>query len=827
MVKKIEFNNIMTIIIIIINKLLIIMTIFIKTKKMNDLFSVVQEDINTNLTISSEDYLNKIMTHNDITKLNINWSDVLHTFYQNQLIFNDDIIKLISGKIHSILNDTLKSSSSATINNIDNIHRFLHLNAIFEILNELNSSYNQTIDVRNYTLKIFQTFYLNELNNSDNINLLNHWFDGIYNINLELFDGKHKSKYHKAIEILKKYLDLLSESENCLSQLTKRNQLINNFIANYAKCMSTKLTENYKNNKLNLSSVFDKLTNFDDINKFFINNVKLRSDFLNLAITNLVPCWEIYLSDILINNLMIDEKIVNTFNSVDLINTNFHNITISFMELWYSNIKLSICPKNYGNSKLFESLRKICPLINLKNGNNKSQLIVKYIKDLFLLDGNFLGYIMTGLNILIKKCYNEYNTTKQLIITSNIKYTLALISLYDNKEEIWNAYFKCTYNRIMATTKKMRINKTLINFELDIFNQLILNGCGASSDKTKSLLNNIKNSIDHLNVIHKLQVNYKKNDGSDYDSFVGPEISKIDYTIFDKYIWETENNDKIKYNLIEQSKYPNEIKTYLSIGKSYFDIVSETNMIEWDVEYSVINYNIGQLNIVSNIIQYTILSTVLSASKTSTGPITKEQLINYIVTKDILVTYDAKKYIESYISYMISKDIIVLSNGKLCINTAFADLEFTKSLFDQSCLIDISDFKPALNIEAINTTQIKSKNTIEENANANANAIEENEIQENKMTEECLSYLRIMMLIKMFKQNSTTIFTLNTILNRLSEHTTKYVSSEKLSQSLQPVFSGLVNVTDNQLIMELKSLEKRDIIEETKKGSMRGYIYVV
>lgn len=798
----------MTIIIIIINKLLIIMTIFIENKKMNDLFSVVQNDIGNNLTVTSEDYLNKIMTQTDITKLNINWSDVLHTFYQNQLIFNDNIIDLISKKIHSILNETLKNSSDT--NSIDNVHRFLHLNAIFEILNELNSSYNQTVDIRNYTLKIFQTFYLNELNKSENGNLLTHWFDGIYNINLELFDGKHKSKYHKAIEILKKYLDPLPESENCLLQLSKRNELIDNFVTNYAKWISVKLTENYKNDKLSLLNVFNKLTNFDEINKFFINNIKLRSDFLNSTIVNLVPCWEIYLSNILTNNLMIDEKIINTFNSVDLTKTNFHNITVEFMELWQSNIKLSICPKNYGNSKLFESIRKICPLINLKNGTNKSQLVLKYIKDLFSFDNNFLGYIMTGLNILIKKCYNEYNTTNQLTVTSDINYTLALISLYDNKEEIWNAYFKCTYNRIMAITKKMRINKQLINFELDIFNQLIINGCVASSDKTKSLLNNIKNSIDHLNVIHKLEINYKKNDGSNFDSFVGPEISKVDYTIFDKYIWENENSDKIKYNLIEQSKYPNEIKTYLSVGKSYFDVVSETNKIEWDVEYSVINYNIGQLNVVSNIIQYTILSTILSASKTS-NLLSKDQLINYIVTKDSTNSSDAKKYIESYISYMISKDIIVLSNGKLCINTAFNDIELEKSF------IDISDFKPSLNIEAINTNQINIDQT-----NSTNSEIQSTEINENKFTDECISYLRIMMLIKLFKQNSTTAYALNTILNRLSEQIAKYVASAKLSQSLQQVFNGLINVTDNQLIMELKSLEKRDIIEETKKG----YIYV-
>ena len=803
------------------------MTLLIENKKMNDLFSVVQTDIDNNHTISSIDYLHKIMTQTDITKLNINWSDVLHTFYENQLNFNNDVNKLVKDKIYLILNETLKSISENQIN-IDNLQRFLHLNAIFEILNELNSSYNQTIDVRNYTLKIFQTFYLNEINNSENENLINHWFDGIYNINLELFDGKHKSKYHKAIEILKKYLDPLQETEKCLSQLSERNDLIDKFIVSYAKWTSVKLTDNFKTNKFTLLKVFDKLTNFDEVNKLFINNVKLRSNFLNSTIINLVPCWEIYLSDVLVNNLMIDEKIVNTFNSVNLTQTKFHNVIVEFMELWQSNIKLSIGVKNYGNSKLFESIIKICPLISLKNGNNKSELVIKYFKNLFSFDENLLGYIIFGLNMLIKNCYNKYETTKQLTITSNIKHALALISLNDNKETMWNSYFECTYNRLMVLTKKTRINKTLINFELDIFNQLILNGCGASSEKTKTLLNNAKNSIDHTNVIHKLQINYKKNDGSEYDSFVGPDISKVDYNIFDKqHISDIENIEKnkkknkcekIKYNLIEQNKYPKEIKTYLSVGKSYFDVVSETTKLEWDVENSVINYNIGHINVISNIIQYTILSTILTTSKNPNSSINKKQLIEYLVTKDVNVMSDAKKYLESYLSYLISKDIIVLSNGKLCINNAFNDIEQIESLFNTS-LIDITDFEPSLNIEATVTQVTNISNESLEN--------QVNETDKNKMTNECLSYLRIMMMIKMFKTNSTTVFALNTILNRLSEYITKYVSSAKLNPSLQAVFNGLINVTDNQLIMELKSLEKRDIIEETKKGSTQGYIYVV
>jgi hypothetical protein len=241
------------------------------------------------------------------------------------------------------------------------------------------------------------------------------------------------------------------------------------------------------------------------------------------------------------------------------------------------------------------------------------------------------------------------------------------------------------------------------------------------------------------------------------------------------------------------------------------------------VENSIINYNIGKINLISNIIQYTIISTIINASKTING-CTKQQLINHIVIKDTQQQLQqqarAKEYLESYISYMISKDIIVLSNGKLLINMNFYNNE------TETMQLDISDFVPLLYENNKQNKQIKSTNSIDSdisNTLTNTN-------EDINMTSECLSYLRLMMLIKMFKENSTTIFPLNTITNRLSEQIDKYISINKNIKSNLPlklVFDNLVNISDNQLIMELKSLEKRDIIEECKKKSSPGYIYVI
>ena len=168
------------------------MNILSKNNKISDLFSVVQNIDNDNNESIIISYVDKLITTNDITKLDIKWPNILHSFYSNNLIFDSQIKDLLNKKINAILSETNNNTTK-----LDNLHRFLHLNALFEILNELNSSYNQSLNCNNYTLKMCQTFYLEQIMLSENNKLINHWFDGIYSLNLDLFDEKHKSKYHK------------------------------------------------------------------------------------------------------------------------------------------------------------------------------------------------------------------------------------------------------------------------------------------------------------------------------------------------------------------------------------------------------------------------------------------------------------------------------------------------------------------------------------------------------------------------------------------------------------------------------------------------------
>ena len=299
-----------------------------KINKINDLFSVIQNNSNTN-SITTNEYLNNILTLNDIDKikLKINWTEVLYMFYQNQLVFNTETIQIIIDRIYIILTSSYISSINQKINYLN---RFLHLNAIFEILNELNLSYNQSIDSKNYTLQKLEDYYLSLIiqdESSDDLPnnnlLINHWFDGIYNkINLDLFDGKHKSKYHKGIEVLKKYLqtDKLSKYDN----ITDRCANIDLFVNKYSLWVLNTLTNDFNNNKMSLTEVFIKIDKLNKINKIFIND-DLRSKFLNTLIKQLVPCWKIYLNTILDNQSSIDENIVKAFNSIDLTLTNYHS----------------------------------------------------------------------------------------------------------------------------------------------------------------------------------------------------------------------------------------------------------------------------------------------------------------------------------------------------------------------------------------------------------------------------------------------------------------------------------------------------------------------
>lgn len=777
----------------------------IKTDNMLDVFNVVQNSVIQNN--NSFELMKKILEIIDITKLKFNWTEYLYTFFRNQLVFNDQTIKEIKKRILSLLYNKQISDEDLDVvvikqtDKINNVNRFLHLNNLFEKLNELNISHDQSHNLNNYTLLRCQDIYLSCITNPIYNDLINHWFNGIFH-NIATDDNGvfFESRYKKGINTLEKYLTRKTSSYD---NYEVRNNLVDMFIQNYSLWSAKYLTDKYMSKNIQLTDVFTKLDKVNKINELLID-MPDRCSYLNKTIINLIPCLETYLNEILDKNQQIDSKIINAYNNVNLSNTDYNKIVFDFCNKWKNKIKERITLSNFNNSKLLSDLIKICPLIDSsRKGVNVQNEITKCISDIFNADLNLLGYLLTGLNGYIKKSQDHK-------MTQEITNILTLISLFENKELLWTKYLNNSSYRIFNISKKNHINQQIINFELEIHNYLVNNDCLSFSDKTKIFLADIKNSVDHLNVINKCKLNFVDDNGMPKipdDNWYNPDINKTEYVIIDKQVYEMIKTESIKYNLIDYDKYPVDIKTYLNIGKTYYDKAFEIKKIEWDVENSIINYNISNHNIISNITQYIILWHI------NNNKYNCNSLISHLVNNNLddKTKIDAKKYLESYIDDLIIKHIVNIQSNDLTINIAL-----------DNNYIDISSFVPAL----------ISKSTIDNTKNVKQDMINIDitrpiPINEIAMTNECLSYLRTLMMVKMFKTHSKKIYPLKDIISSLDKHINKHLQTVKLNKKLEDIIRSLTNIDEIQLVKELTNLEKKDIIEKTSKDSIEGYIYVV
>lgn len=756
--------------------------------KILDLFGVVKNS-NIDLIIknNTSDYVMEIMKTVDMDKLKINWTEQLHMFYNDQFIFTPSIIEEFNKKILFIL--TGKEFIDNPLPTLNHLNRFLHLNNLFEKINELNASHDKVHEYKNYTLYRCQDYYLSQIVKLKETLLLNHWFNGIFNgIHIE-YDNYNKTRYFKGIEVLKNYL---THKTPYYDNNEIRDKNIDEFINLYSIWCATNLSNMFRNDFYEPIEMFEQLERINKINKFFMTipdcyifNVK--------TIINMLPCWERYLNIVYNNDIKINEKILDAYNDIDLTETEYCNMTLQFCEKWQNKIKSKITHTNYGNSKLFNMLQKVCPLIiKFSSGKNKSIPIIKYFSDIYKFENNLIGYLMVGLNMLIK---NNQNLT----MTPEIKNSIVLISLYENKEILWNQYFKNTYARIMNLMKKNIIDINVVNFEFSIFELLIEFSGNTFSDKTKSLLTNIENSIKHGEMIKKCKIKYVDKDGTPKNCKNGLiDMNKIDYIVIDKHLWEIFNVD-VKYQLIDSDKYPLEIKNSLAIGHTYYKTISDTKTYDWDIENSNINYDINNVNIISSILQYTLIWHIMNYQYT------KHELIDHIVNTKLIneQKQDAMKYLELHINNLLFKDIIKITNGHLMINNIMPNQN-----------IDISSFVPSL----------KNVSTIIEEQKVIDIPVKTNNII---MTKDCLSYLRLMLMTKMFKTHSTTVYQFDNIIESLNKHIKQYINDKHFNQELEFIIKNLVTVDNEQLLRELTYLEKRDIIEKTTKYNVIGYIYVV
>jgi len=781
---------------------------------LTDLFNVVQtskQDIV--MKDSSIDYIKNLFKVIDITRLNIDWAKYLYIFYKNKLTFGKEQEKEINKKILNILtNKEIEESEIDELTNpiktimieqekLNHLNRFFHINMLFEKINELNISYNQALNYQDYTLIKCQNCYLYLITNSKYDNIIKHWFNGIFcSVSL---NGENKSKYHKGIEILKNYL---TKKDEIYNNYVSHNATIDKFIDIYADWSLSYLNEKYNKLILTFEEIFEKLIDIDQINKIFIEEVD-RNIYMKKVIIGLIPCLRKYYDDIFENNKVVDNNVIDKLNMVDLNEYEYKNITLEFCKKWVQNIKNQIIAKNYCNSQLFYNLLKICPIIKyFRSGINKSDEIIKCLSEIYNIDKNLIGYVLTGLNTVIKTTYNQIIKNKEIILSNEIMQTLQLISLYDNKDFLWLQYFKNILSRINNLIKKHRISSNIITYEFDIYNYLIKCDCQAFSEKTKSLLNNIKDSVENCEYIHNCNINYIDENGNKKlvnNVWSNPDIHNVDYMIIDKYLWNLYDDSKQKNVLIDESVYPSDIEIYKSVGKTYYGIISETKSLEWDIDNSIINYNMNDVTLISKVVQYIILTTIAN------NKFDIKTLINFVINKSNKETNtnieESKKYVESYVNNMIDKNIIKFDNI-LTIN-----MEYIEKMKNQ--IIDLSSFVPIINV-----VKIELKQSSPEQKN--------NELITKEENPEYISYLRTLMLVKLFKTHSKKIYPSETIINSLNNHINKFIDNIKANKILSEQIKNLTKVSKEQLQKELDSLEKRDIIEKTTKNQITGYIYV-
>ena len=786
---------------------------------MNDIFGVIRMNTREDPKNNTIEYVNQIMDINSISQLKINWPIYFDTFYNYQMEFNDEVKKLIKTNILTLL-------TKCNIDNkeIDHLKRFINVNAIINNINELNESHNRSKNNKNYTLKRCQEYYLVNIINNDT--LITHWFLGIFH-RINLVDKKdkeykeYKVPYYRGIEILKIYLEHQTEA---YENYKKREKIISNFINMYIKWTINYLTNNFNQKKISLIEIFDKLKKINKINELFMDLIDCET-YLNGCIVGFVHCWETYLETILNTNLMIDTHIITVYNSVNLINTNFNNITIEYCKKWQNINKLLIIPNNYGNSELFNNLQQICPLISIfRYGHNKSDIIIKYFTDIYTFEPNLIHYIMTGFTNLMNTIYDSFyynisiDSSYSTIcnITPNIKNCLILFSLYDEKILI-ALYFKNLCNRIKNQNNNL-FNRTIIDFEIEVYNYLI-SLIDSSCNKSINFLNDIKNSIKHTEIIRKCKIKYVDIKGN--DKKINPDLTKVEYSIINKHNFVETKGDDSKYGeknkiiqLIDSDKYPTDINSYLAVGNTYYTTISKTKNFNWDVENSIINFNINNITICSTISQYILILQI------SNKHMNKNDLINSIYNTKLTNNHinDAKNYLTSIIDFMCigkTKIFDISCDGLLCLSNKFFNNTKFPHLQGGKKIIKLSHFKPVI-INTDNNTNIDVKippPTERENI--------------NKPSCEYINYLRLTLLIKMFKLNSTKIFLFDTIKQSLSNHIIYYININNFNDELITILKNLINISSQEFSKLLSSLIKRDIIEETPIGNINGYIYVV
>ena len=696
---------------------------------MKDIFNIIKDT--TQYDDSIIEYIKNIFDCDSILTFEINWVKYQHIFYIKQVNINN-ICDLLTV-------------------NID-ILELYNLNIKFGIINRLNCSYNQIMNCNNYTLYRLQDAYISHI--IESIELSNNWFEYIINI-----------KSTELITILSEYLYYIGPKyDNKL----ERSKQINIFVSMYSQWTAEYFVKKYNNNKkLTIDDILDKINTINDINKILFKSAD-QTKFNLILINNILILFKLFLDEVLKTNIYIKENIIKTFIITAETNPKYNKYLLEFTIRWIEQ------NESVSDSNLLNNLLNIVNIID----NCESKMIINYYVKLYDNRPQLIDYLIKVLDIKIKDPINIQNSKE--IITKDINNVLLIISLYSNKKDLWDIYLKYLYERIFYYGKTNNITKDIICYELAIFNIIIIKNCYELSvlvDKhcfelskpTKQFLDNILQSITESTNFQTCKYNIiNANKEKQYIDL--SNIDKVNFIMIDKVIYHKYNSTIITKKLISDLMYPSEIKKYLTIGKAYYSKLYEVYNIDYQIEQSIIDISYNNIDIICNIIQYTIIDHIIDHSYTIT------ELINLIAFDKNCI--DIYSYLDLYIKNLLTNKILIVVDNKLAISENTIKLDISN--------VDLNLHK----IDKVVELKIDDIHSIE--------------------------YLRYMILCKMFKHNSTKSYKLENIINDVLN----YIEYAKLNTNLQTIF----NINIEELTRCINYIEKRDIIEKVNENE---YKYVL
>ena len=717
---------------------------------LSDIFGVVQYDPVDTHKANIKEIITNILTNKEY---NLDWTNLVYDFY-------NEPIKTIDINIDNI---------SSVLKNSNPYDSFCNINQSFEKLNELNMCYNLK-HKKDHTLHNLYNIYLKLLSDDNHKKILLYWFENIYNDMVNTYDNPKLSKYQYSVVIFKRYLN----------NIDVNNELVEQFIDKFICWSSNKMIGQYREYVINFDEIIINVLKIYSSSYF---DEKYRTIIRYKYAVEMLKCLDKYFESIFLDETKLNDDIFNIFNSITPTTSSYneyHYIISGFICRWID--------KNRQTNTIYDNINEIISFIS--NFRNDKPIINIFKKIYTLVDNNkILNFMFKTINRIVFES-EKFNIDCTSLI--NIYHIIDFITLYDDRNKIIELYQNSLQYRIEYISKRIVINNDVITNESNIYSYLtkLLN---KNSVTVENYLKCIQNCITNMDSMKKIEtIKMFDSGGNQIESLF--DRNKCSYIVVDKHI--DIENIIIKKPILDNTAIPMEIKQYYNVGKTYYNAAFDIRKIEWDLENSIINFDVNGNTIISNIIQYTIIFYV-SKNKNSYSI---QKLIDLIANKHS----SDHKYLKQYIKYLIDIELLQSNNNKLSINCQYNK----KDQYDIIENFRLTDD----NINLTTTDDIQILNDIQlPNDNINNNSI---------------IYLRIILLIKMFKINSTKWFEFKQLKSVFKDFVEKYVISKlSFEQTVKNTLMNLYNVLDGQLLNELSDIEKRCIIESKDRENDLKFKY--